>query len=76
MLKQVQYDSSTTIVATLQSRYQNLRLVTCSLQLAGQIHTFHFGSTVILMEMGFFVVVGHFHEADTSSTKFVVEPSF
>jgi len=23
------------------------------------------GSTVILMEMGFFVVVGHFHEADT-----------
>ena len=33
------------------------------------------GSTVILMEMGFFVVVGHFHEADTSSTKFVVEPN-
>jgi len=26
------------------------------------------------MEMGFLVVVGHFHEADTSSTKFVVEP--
>ena len=24
------------------------------------------GSTVILMEMGFFVVVGHFHEADTN----------
>tara|TARA_R110000868_G_scaffold126835_1_gene334131 strand:- start:13 stop:150 length:138 start_codon:yes stop_codon:yes gene_type:complete len=28
------------------------------------------------MEMGFFVVVGHFHEVDTSSTKFVVEPLF